>query len=405
MTSVSLPPETQEINSPANPIITPQYSRGKRSVKMLLIIGILVLFIIISIGIAVVYALNKYPKSMITNKPSFNTPSLKASFPSPAPTLHFSYAVESNQIMENGYPASSSSYLVKRRDLKTDKTEVIYKIPMLYPKVGVDAGFGKSQLDFFIFSQDQRLIAYNTTELDIDPKSQQPTGKAHHLVHIFDTGTIQDKVIYRESTDLSLLFSFGKKQGNLDCTNQITQSVIEECFNKFEAFHLYDKVPILFSKDNKKLILIGASSFMPESANQGVFVLDTGGYQNTYRILSKNQISKHPLLSPSGKYLLVAITISDFDTAPDNTTINQINTEVSITLYDMATEKISYQKLVNAQPKNNTDQFQVWDPYFLTDQLIVIPTEKQLLILDAQTGSVKETTNEDLKNLATSPTP
>lgn len=63
MTPVSLPPETQEINSPANPVITPQYSRDKRSVKKLLIAGILALFIIISIAIVLVYSLNKNTQS------------------------------------------------------------------------------------------------------------------------------------------------------------------------------------------------------------------------------------------------------------------------------------------------------------------------------------------------------
>lgn len=390
----SLTTETREIN-------TSNETSKKINIKLLIIV-IFVFIIVVSIGIVLIYVLGRNAGSVQqsgnTNKPSFSD--IKAKFASPTPITQYSYSIEPNQAMKGAGLDDpvfiKEGYKVKRIDIKTGKTEVIYKIPVS-SLVGVQTGFGKEEIKPFVFSQDQKLMAYNTTETVVDSKSQPPTAKDYHAVHIFNTSTIKDTVIYREPVDLSKLFTLGNEQSKLDCENQTTESVVEECFDILEAFHLYDKAPILFSKDNKKLILIGASGFLPESANQGVFVLNADGYQNTYRILSKNQISKHPLLSPSGKYLLVAITISDFETAPDNTTINQVYTEVSITLYDMTTEKISYQKLVNAQSKNNTDQFHVWDPYFLTDQLIVIPTEKQLLILDTQTDLVKETTNEELK--------
>lgn len=63
MTPASLPQETQEINSPANPVITPQYSREKRRVKKILIIGVLALFITINIGMVLIYSLNKNTQS------------------------------------------------------------------------------------------------------------------------------------------------------------------------------------------------------------------------------------------------------------------------------------------------------------------------------------------------------
>ncbi len=412
--------DTPELNPSVNPSISNQSFQKNKDRKVYFVIGALTLFIAI-VGSAVIYAFNipkdsvEKPKSI--SKPSFSNIPLKITLQPPVPTpRRYSYFVDSSQAIISTEQASlKSTYQIKRTDIGTGKSEVIYEIPFVlqgggksqifylgghFLDVGFKTGFVETKLDNFLFSEDQRLIAYGSQESEMYTQSDGTSGVIHYVIHIFNTDTIQDKIIYKKTVDFSKAAS-DPEANTLDCSNPTTQPMIEKCFDKLEPF--FANVPIFFTKDNKKLIL-GGSMNIAKSPSYGLFALNTDSYQDKLEILSKNQIRKMPQLSPSGKYLLAEVNPQGFSDEPESNidgVIDQVSSEINFTLFDLGTNKILYNGLnIGAKPDNKpTNSFHVWKPSFIVDKSIFIPTEKQLLVVNIENNAVSDITAEALKDL------
>lgn len=413
---------TTEVNTPVDSIIgiIPAQSlpqNNKR--KIYLIIGALTLFIAIVAGGAI-YAFSK-PKASVEkpkniNKPSFSNIPLKTTFQSPTSTpRRYSYSVDSSEAIISTEQASlKSNYQIKRTDINTGKSEVIYEIPFVlqagksqilylggnFLDVGFKTGFVQTKIDNFLFSDDQRLIAYRSQESEIDPGSGEMKGIIHYAIHIFNTDMIQDNIIFKKTTDFSKA-ALDPEANTLDCSNPTIQAMIDKCFDKTEPF--FDDAQIIFTKDNKRLIL-GGSVNLAKSPGYGLFALKTDKYQDKLEILSKNQIKKMPQLSPSGKYLLAEVNPHAFTNESEsngNGVLDQVSTEINFTLFDLVTNKVSYNGYkIGAKPVSNpTEPFHVWKPSFISDQSIFIPTEKQLLVVNTANNAVADITSQALKDI------
>lgn len=416
---------TPDVNTPVDPIIgiiPTQSLPGNKKRRNYLIIGALILFIGIVSGGAI-YAFNR-PKASIEktekiNKPSFSDILLdtkNTEFQPSVSTPKYSYSVDSSQaIISTEAGSIKSDYQIKRTDINTGKSEVIYDIPIVIQKggnsqifylgghfldVGFRTGFVQTKIDNFLFSDDQRLLAYRSQESEIDPKSGLPNGIIRYVIHVFNTETIQDKVIYQKTADFSKLSS-DPESNTLNCSNPTTQQLIEKCFDKMVPF--FDNAQMLFSKDNKRLIL-GGSIDIAKSPGYGIFALDTDKYQDKMEVLSKNQTRKMPQLSPSGKYLLAEVNPHAFSNESEYTidgVLDQVTTEINFILVDLGTNKIYYKGYnIGVKPDSQASApFHVWKPSFISENLIFIPTEKQLLVVNVQNNSTADITSEALKDL------
>lgn len=197
-----------------------------------------------------------------------------------------------------------------RTDLTTGKTEAVYCIP---DNAELD---GTWHEDALIFSDDQKLIAYDTAE------SFSEGEFVTHTIHLLNTDSLKEKIIYKENfkenTEEELNFYLNYK-------NHIN----------------YVKYPILFTKDNKKLILRG-------------YLENYDKYSQAYLI--KDRLDEH-----KGIYVL-----------------------------DLQRYKDGLQLLTNGSVDNIS---------FITDNLLFIPSDQQLIIFDAKNNIVNDITRQALEGI------
>lgn len=341
----------QPINQPENQLTNTTQSVPQTPKKFPINLLILVIAIAVMLSaVGVIYFEQKHhtklatAPTLISQKGAVTTPT------SSIPTSPYKVSLELVTSTKVPY------YAVKRMDLKTGKTEIIYKIK--YFQIYVQAGFGKDKIDQFIISPDQKMIAYAATEQQ-GADTKNPV--FNQTIHILRTDIVQDSVIYTEKADMI----------------QVLSGI---------------KTPLFFTNDDKKLIVIGYTS--GEVPNKGVYLLNPFITQNSLIELSKNQISKFPMLSPSGNYLLLETAAQNYE--------NSVVTSgtVDLTLYSLDSQRMSFHNLFKVNPPPHDVILEFWDPSFISDHEIIISTTVQFLVVNAQKNTITDITQKAMESIA-----